>query len=129
MKCLVNLIKFLPRTIDTIDLAAILNETHIFLVYHPPSQWKQAADSTPLNVIKSLLSTITKAKKLDIVSHLHSIPLVDGPTPVIINYINQLLQQAGEEGNVLDLLSPKPEPQVSEKKPVTKPRLVRISGS
>lgn len=108
MKCLINLINQLSRTIDTIDLASVCNEVHMFMVYHPNSQWKQASDRAPLNVINKFLSAIILLKQTEVVKYLHMIPVSNTPAPYVALFVTQMLKQTtGREINLVELMNRK----------------------
>ncbi|KAF1387132.1 hypothetical protein PFLUV_G00102090 [Perca fluviatilis] len=73
MKCLWRIIRFLPETIDSINLDRILLDVHNFMKVCPKEKLKQLKGDVPHRTLKTLLHTLCKLKGAEILDHLSMI--------------------------------------------------------
>ncbi|XP_034734171.1 cytoskeleton-associated protein 5 isoform X5 [Etheostoma cragini] len=73
MKCLWRMIRFLPETIDSINLDRILLDVHNFMKVCPKEKLKQLKGDVPHRTLKTLLHTLCKLKGAEILDHLSMI--------------------------------------------------------
>uniref|UniRef100_A0A8D3C6Y8 Cytoskeleton associated protein 5 n=1 Tax=Scophthalmus maximus TaxID=52904 RepID=A0A8D3C6Y8_SCOMX len=73
MKCLWRMIRFLPETIDTINLDRILLDVHNFMKVFPKEKLKQLKSDVPHRTLKTLLHTLCKLTGPKILDHLSMI--------------------------------------------------------
>ncbi|XP_031420118.1 cytoskeleton-associated protein 5 isoform X2 [Clupea harengus] len=70
MKCLWRMIRFLPETINTINLDRILLDVHNFMKVFPKEKLKQLKSDVPHRTLKTLLHTLCKLKGAKILDHM-----------------------------------------------------------
>ncbi|KAM4572719.1 cytoskeleton-associated protein 5 isoform 3-T3 [Odontesthes bonariensis] len=73
MKCLWRMIRFLPDTIDNINLDRILLDVHNFMKVFPKEKLKQLKSDVPHRTLKTLLHTLCKLTGAKILDHLSMI--------------------------------------------------------
>ncbi|XP_070686907.1 cytoskeleton-associated protein 5 [Pempheris klunzingeri] len=73
MKCLWRMIRFLPETIDNINLDRILLDVHNFMKVFPKEKLKQLKSDVPHRTLKTLLHTLCKLTGAKILDHLSMI--------------------------------------------------------
>ncbi|KAJ8413053.1 hypothetical protein AAFF_G00106350 [Aldrovandia affinis] len=73
MKCLWRMIRFLPETINSINLDRILLDVHIFMRVFPREKLKQLKSDVPHRTLKTLLHTLCKLRGAKILDHLSMI--------------------------------------------------------
>uniref|UniRef100_A0A4W6F474 Cytoskeleton associated protein 5 n=1 Tax=Lates calcarifer TaxID=8187 RepID=A0A4W6F474_LATCA len=73
MKCLWRMIRFLPETINTINLDRILLDVHNFMKVFPKEKLKQLKSDVPHRTLKTLLHTLCKLTGAKILDHLSMI--------------------------------------------------------
>ncbi|XP_056908660.1 cytoskeleton-associated protein 5 isoform X5 [Takifugu flavidus] len=73
MKCLWRMIRFLPTTIDSINLDRILLDVHNFMKVFPKEKLKQLKSDVPHRTLKTLLHTLCKLTGAKILDHLSMI--------------------------------------------------------
>ncbi|XP_035520994.1 cytoskeleton-associated protein 5 [Morone saxatilis] len=73
MKCLWRMIRFLPETIDSINLDRILLDVHNFMKVFPKEKLKQLKSDVPHRTLKTLLHTLCKLTGAKILDHLSMI--------------------------------------------------------
>ncbi|XP_029289078.1 cytoskeleton-associated protein 5 isoform X2 [Cottoperca gobio] len=73
MKCLWRMIRFLPETIDSINLDRILLDVHNFMKVFPKEKLKQLKSDVPHRTLKTLLHTLCKLTGAMILDHLSMI--------------------------------------------------------
>jgi cytoskeleton-associated protein 5 len=105
MKCLLRTTKELHNHLNSIDIAVVLREIHLFLEAHPPAKWRAiataaaaggngGADDMPLRTIKTLLNELVTLKGNKILSFLSNYTNGDPsmPPPAILSYIQLMLR-------------------------------------
>ncbi|XP_022781710.1 cytoskeleton-associated protein 5-like [Stylophora pistillata] len=96
MKCLWKVVRNLPKTISEVKVDQILLDIHTFLLTHPDQMWKNRADDTPLRTIKTILYTLGKLKKQEI---LDCLGLIDDPdSSEVAAYLKKILKSSGRKG-------------------------------
>uniref|UniRef100_A0AAQ4PNR4 Cytoskeleton associated protein 5 n=1 Tax=Gasterosteus aculeatus aculeatus TaxID=481459 RepID=A0AAQ4PNR4_GASAC len=73
IKCLWRMIRFLPETIDSINLDRILLDVHTFMKIFPKEKLKQLKSDVPHRTLKTLLHTLCKLRGAEILDHLSMI--------------------------------------------------------
>ncbi|XP_034541415.1 cytoskeleton-associated protein 5 isoform X2 [Notolabrus celidotus] len=73
MKCLWRMIRFLPDTINSINLDRILLDVHNFMKVFPKEKLKQLKSDVPHRTLKTLLHTLCKLTGVKILDHLSMI--------------------------------------------------------
>ncbi|KAM4618375.1 cytoskeleton-associated protein 5 [Polymixia lowei] len=73
MKCLWRMIRFLPETINSINLDRILLDVHNFMKVFPKDKLKQLKSDVPHRTLKTLLHTLCKLTGAKILDHLSMI--------------------------------------------------------
>ncbi|XP_012994294.2 cytoskeleton-associated protein 5 isoform X2 [Esox lucius] len=73
MKCLWRMIRFLPETINSINLDRILLDVHNFMKVFPKEKLKQLKSDVPHRTMKTLLHTLCKLTGSKILDHLSMI--------------------------------------------------------
>ncbi|XP_034031603.1 cytoskeleton-associated protein 5 isoform X2 [Thalassophryne amazonica] len=73
MKCLWRMIRFLPETINNINLDRILLDVHNFMKVFPKEKLKQLKSDIPHRTLKTLLHTLCKLTGAKILDHLSMI--------------------------------------------------------
>ncbi|XP_078348745.1 cytoskeleton-associated protein 5-like isoform X2 [Oculina patagonica] len=100
MKCLWKVVRNLPKTISDVKVDQILLDVHTFLLTHPDQMWKNRADDTPLRTIKTVLYTLGKLKKQEI---LGCLGLIDDPdSSEVAAYLRKILKTGGRRENHLN---------------------------
>lgn len=93
MKCLWKVVRSLPKNISDVKVDQILLDIHTFLLTHPDQMWKNRADDTPLRTIKTVLYTLGKLKKQEI---LDCLGLIDDPdSSEVAAYLKKILKSNG----------------------------------
>ncbi|KAJ7391010.1 hypothetical protein OS493_021030 [Desmophyllum pertusum] len=97
MKCLWKVLRNLPKTITEVKVDQILLDIHTFLLTHPDQMWKNRADDTPLRTIKTILYTLGKLKKQEI---LGCLGLIDDPeSSEVAAYLKKILKSGSRREN------------------------------
>lgn len=100
MKCLWKVVRNLPKTISEVKVDQILLDIHTFLLTHPHQMWKNRADDTPLRTIKTVLYTLGKLKKQEI---LECLGLIDDPeSSEVVAYLKKILKTGNRRGNEIN---------------------------
>uniref|UniRef100_A0A1A8N3F8 Cytoskeleton associated protein 5 n=1 Tax=Nothobranchius pienaari TaxID=704102 RepID=A0A1A8N3F8_9TELE len=73
MKCLWRMIRFLPETINSLNLDRILLDVHNFMKVFPKEKLKQLNSDVPHRTLKTLLHTLCKLTGAKILDHLSMI--------------------------------------------------------
>ncbi|XP_073687638.1 cytoskeleton-associated protein 5 isoform X1 [Garra rufa] len=73
MKCLWRMIRFLPQTINTINLDRILLDVHNFMKVFPKEKLKQLKSDVPHRTLKTLLHALCKLTGAKILDHMSMI--------------------------------------------------------
>ncbi|CAL8357879.1 unnamed protein product [Lota lota] len=73
MKCLWRMIRYLPETINSINLDRILLDVHNFMKVFPKDKLKQLKSDVPHRTLKTLLHTLCKLTGAKILDHLSMI--------------------------------------------------------
>ncbi|XP_056137704.1 cytoskeleton-associated protein 5 isoform X1 [Lampris incognitus] len=73
MKCLWRMIRFLPETINSINLDRILLDVHNFMKVFPKEKLKQLKSDVPHRTLKTLVHTLCKLTGAKILDHLSMI--------------------------------------------------------
>ncbi|KAM4734479.1 cytoskeleton-associated protein 5 isoform 2-T2 [Anableps anableps] len=73
MKCLWRMIRFLPETIDSLNLDRILLDVHNFMKVFPKEKLKQLKTDVPHRTLKTLCHTLCKLTGAKILDHLSMI--------------------------------------------------------
>ena len=89
LRCLLKLTKNLSASILDVNIDQLLCDVHLFLVAHPPAQYR-GSDFMPLRLIKTILNELVKLKGEEIRNHMSLVPLDRNPT--ILSYIDLLLR-------------------------------------
>jgi hypothetical protein len=100
MKCLWKLCKAMPSFVGTMDIPSLLRDIQRFLVAHPPAEWKQAADDTPLRTVKTMLHTLAKAQGPEVLRNLTQVGSNPGESTTG-SYLLLMLQKSGHALNDL----------------------------
>ncbi|XP_051975834.1 cytoskeleton-associated protein 5-like isoform X2 [Xyrauchen texanus] len=73
MKCLWRMIRFLPQTINSINLDRILLDVHNFMKVFPKDKLKQLKSDVPHRTLKTLLHTLCRLTGAKILEHMSMI--------------------------------------------------------
>ncbi|XP_059402486.1 cytoskeleton-associated protein 5-like isoform X2 [Carassius carassius] len=73
MKCLWRMIRFLPQTINSINLDRILLDVHNFMKVFPKDKLKQLKSDVPHRTLKTLLHTLCRLTGAKILDHMSMI--------------------------------------------------------
>ncbi|KAG7269927.1 hypothetical protein CRUP_017672 [Coryphaenoides rupestris] len=73
MKCLWRMIRYLPETINNLNLDRILLDVHSFMKVFPKEKLKQLKSDVPHRTLKTLLHTLCKLTGAKILDHLSMI--------------------------------------------------------
>ncbi|XP_061853782.1 cytoskeleton-associated protein 5 isoform X2 [Colius striatus] len=70
MKCLWRMVRFLPQTINSINLDRILLDIHMFMKVLPKEKLKRCKSELPIRTLKTVIYTLCKQKGPEILDHL-----------------------------------------------------------
>ncbi|XP_013885628.1 cytoskeleton-associated protein 5 isoform X2 [Austrofundulus limnaeus] len=93
MKCLWRMIRFLPETINSINLDRILLDVHNFMKVFPKDKLKQLKTDVPHRTLKTLLHTLCKLTGAKILDHLSMIE--NRNESELEAYLRRVVKQAG----------------------------------
>ncbi|XP_026677349.1 protein mini spindles, partial [Diaphorina citri] len=73
-KCMWKVIKFFPEWDSKLDYVRILAEAHVFLKTFPSAWWRSQPVNTPLRTVKTVIHSMARNRKSDLVVYLKQVP-------------------------------------------------------
>ncbi|KAI5733008.1 hypothetical protein M8J76_006606 [Diaphorina citri] len=95
-KCMWKVIKFFPEWDSKLDYVRILAEAHVFLKTFPSAWWRSQPVNTPLRTVKTVIHSMARNRKSDLVVYLKQVPGVTEDSELYY-YVHKMQQQFKSE--------------------------------